>query len=127
MRVVDRNLTEREMNTVDALVRHLQSRLGKHLLSVILFGSWARGDPRPDSDIDIAVIVDKANTDMRQLIRHLAVESWLEHGLFVSTRVWDRTQWERMANLRTGLYRNIEREGVQLLPEPSIRGVLRKV
>ena len=28
-----------------------------HVLGIILFGSWARGDNRPDSDVDLLVIV----------------------------------------------------------------------
>lgn len=30
---------------------------------VILFGSYARGNPRETSDIDVAVLVDKSNDD----------------------------------------------------------------
>jgi predicted nucleotidyltransferase len=42
----------------------------KHLLAehfdldkVILFGSYARGNPREDSDIDVAIIVKKLDND----------------------------------------------------------------
>jgi len=34
----------------------LQSRWGEQLVSVVLFGSWARGDARAESDIDLLVI-----------------------------------------------------------------------
>ncbi len=32
-------------------------------VKVVLFGSYARGDQRPSSDIDVAVIVDQVNGD----------------------------------------------------------------
>lgn len=38
----------------------LAAKYGTHLRSLYLFGSRARGDHRPDSDIDIAVFLDEA-------------------------------------------------------------------
>lgn len=37
-------------------LRVLHSRYGEELVSVVLFGSWARGDARADSDIDLLVV-----------------------------------------------------------------------
>ena len=36
----------------------IQKIYGAHLKSVILYGSYARGDYTPDSDIDIMILVD---------------------------------------------------------------------
>jgi predicted nucleotidyltransferase len=40
-----------------ALVHQLRERLGNELLDVVLFGSKARGDSGPWSDIDILITV----------------------------------------------------------------------
>ena len=37
-------------------LRLLQSRWGEQLVSVVLFGSWARGEARAESDIDLLII-----------------------------------------------------------------------
>ena len=37
-------------------LRVLHSRYGEDLVSVVLFGSWARGDARAESDIDLLVL-----------------------------------------------------------------------
>ncbi len=38
-------------------------------LRIILFGSWARGDARPDSDLDLLVVLPRVDNK-----RHAAVE-----------------------------------------------------
>jgi predicted nucleotidyltransferase len=48
--------------TTDALLQEIRSRLAKaygpHFRGVVLYGSVARGDDQPDSDIDIMVLLD---------------------------------------------------------------------
>lgn len=44
-------------NILKKYVENLKKIYGKDLLQVSLFGSYARGDYKPDSDIDILVII----------------------------------------------------------------------
>lgn len=45
---------------------------GKHLRSVILYGSYARGDFRPDSDIDIMILVDLTDMEIEKYRKQLS-------------------------------------------------------
>jgi predicted nucleotidyltransferase len=86
----------------------------------MLFGSRARGESIPGADMDVAVVIDRSDRTTRRKIRDLATEAWLEHGIYISTRIWSRAQWKRLKTLRTLLFENIEREGIELLnPHPS--------
>ena len=38
---------------------------GEKLKTIILYGSYARGDFRPDSDIDIMILVDLSDDEIR--------------------------------------------------------------
>lgn len=51
-----------------ALHREIARLLGDRLEQILLFGSQARGEARPDSDIDILVIV-RGECDTADLIR----------------------------------------------------------
>lgn len=42
---------------LEKYVEEIKKIYGDHLKSVILYGSYARGDFRPDSDIDIMILV----------------------------------------------------------------------
>ena len=41
---------------LDRYVDLLRERFGSELASVVLFGSWARGTARPESDLDVLVV-----------------------------------------------------------------------
>jgi len=112
------HLTAQEQGAIYAFVHRLREHLDGRVLSVLLFGSRVRNEARPDSDVDVAVIVDRGDPATRKAIRYLAVEIWLEYGLYLSTRVWSRDHWHRLEALQTGLYRNLRREGIELLSLP---------
>lgn len=48
-------------------VAGLSSILSSHLQKVILYGSYARGDYREDSDIDIMILVDLDNEELKEV------------------------------------------------------------
>lgn len=53
-------------------VEEVRKIYGKYLKSVILYGSYARGDFRSDSDIDIMILVDLTEQEIRDKSRKLS-------------------------------------------------------
>jgi hypothetical protein len=51
------------------VARELQQLYGDRLKSVLLFGSWARGDAHPESDIDLLVVLDGVDSVWDELRR----------------------------------------------------------
>lgn len=100
---------------VDLLQRHHQERV----LQTVLFGSKARGDSTPWSDIDILIIVGQEDWRLSHAISDLAADVSLEYDVLIAPRVIGRERWERMTDLRFGLYRNIVAEGIPLSPVPA--------
>lgn len=64
--------------------------------TVILYGSYARGDEREDSDIDILVLVDKEKISFedRKKISYPLYDIEFETGTIISPLVYPRTAWE---------------------------------
>lgn len=113
-----KSLPVQEQNAIAGFMYRLRQQCGDRLLAVILFGSRARGQARVDSDMDLAVIIDSEDPVLSRAVRYLAVEIWLEYGIYLSTRVWSQAHWRRLALLQTGLYRNLQQEGVELFASP---------
>jgi Uncharacterised protein family (UPF0158)/Nucleotidyltransferase domain len=51
------------------VARELKRLYGDRLRSVLLFGSWARGDAHPESDIDLLVVLDRVDSVWDELRR----------------------------------------------------------
>jgi predicted nucleotidyltransferase len=52
------------------VAQDLRRMYGDRLQAVLLFGSWARGDAHPESDIDLLVVLDRVESvwdELRQM------------------------------------------------------------
>lgn len=53
-------------NAIDDVVRQIVEKFRPH--KIILFGSYARGNFRPESDLDLLVVMDTSLKEVRQAI-----------------------------------------------------------
>ena len=83
----------------------------------ILFGSRARGEDRPDSDADLALILAEGEVDWDLIgdLAELASDIYLERGILVQAvpiSLWHWLNPERFP--RPGFLRNVARDGIVL-------------
>jgi len=89
----------------------LVKKVGKEIYSIICYGSTARGTATEDSDIDVAIIVQKENNDLWKEINEIAAKYSLNYDCLISILLISRTRYEEMKRIKRLLARNLSREG----------------
>ena len=84
---------------------------------VILFGSKARGDAGDDADIDLLVIVEKADWERKGQIRLTDARVSLEYDVLLNTHILDRARWTELAQHQATLWREVQRDGALIHQE----------
>ena len=101
----------------NALRDRFRDAFGERLHRLILYGSYARGEATPRSDIDVLVVLDgetnRSDTEQAHEVMHDLRE---EYGAHVSPLVTSR---ERFDTYNQPLYRNVREEGKLLVPRDA--------
>jgi predicted nucleotidyltransferase len=106
------------VTTRDSLIlQRLKARVAERLpLSrLVLFGSRARGDNEPDSDIDVLVVLDgPVSRESEEYVRSCAWELSYENGVVIFPLVVARTEWEEGPTSASLLAVAVGNEGVEV-------------
>ena len=103
-------------NLLDQYTEILQKIYGQPLTQVILYGSYARGDYRDDSDIDIMILLDLSDMDIKQYRHELSGETFdfnMDHDLDIKPIAKSQQHFQNWVDVYP-FYANVEKEGVKL-------------
>ena len=102
-------------NTVkDDLISGLTRIFSDNIVAIILYGSVARNESTPESDVDIAIIVkrDMDNTTRNQFI-HWSAEMDLRYDCVFSIVDILETNMQKWGKILP-FYQNVQKEGIVL-------------
>lgn len=104
------NLTKYILSSIKKTVKSIDPTA-----TVILYGSFARGNNNKDSDIDLLILVDKPSLTPQEAkkIKYPLYEIEFETGQIISPLVLTRKDWETRHKI-TPFYENVARDGIIL-------------
>jgi predicted nucleotidyltransferase len=101
---------------LEAFRARVLNRFGARLRGLVLFGSRARGDHRPDSDADVAVFLEAVDDPVAAQM-DIAEDSYavfLSHGLLIQAWVFLGTPEHPDRSRAVHLLGTVEAEGVKV-------------
>lgn len=83
--------------------------------TIILYGSYARGDYNEDSDIDVLILVDKEKVTMadRTHVSYPLYDIGFENQLVISPKVFSKQSWAA-PKVVSPFYFEVNKEGIVL-------------
>lgn len=111
------------MQNIDNIRTVISQKLKEHLnlKEILLFGSWARNENKPDSDIDIVVILNEEgiNLDYESIINKrikiAKILSDIKSKVEIDNLVYTKDEWELLLKSDNGFINNIVKEGISIL------------
>ena len=103
------------MRDIQPILQELKARLqelyGERLKGLYLYGSWARGEARADSDVDVLMVLDdyEYTSDPIRETSRIAADLSLENDCVLAVLPMREADWR---GRDSGLLRNVRREGV---------------
>lgn len=113
MKMLDQNLLPKDI----ALLKQCKAAITEIVpdADIILYGSRARGNARPDSDYDLLVLTDQeTDLDLEDNLRAAVFNFQLEYDVLLSVFAYNRSQWNSPLYRAMPFHKNIEREGTMV-------------
>lgn len=96
---------------VEEFKKELENLYDKRFKSVVLYGSWARGEATEDSDIDILIILEGKVIPGEEIDRMIDIitEINLKYGVLISVYPVSEEEYH---SVNSPLLINVRREGI---------------
>lgn len=107
-------LPANEKKAVREFLTAVQTAYGNKIQRAALFGSKVRGDSTRYSDIDVLLIVSDDNWKFRKAISGISSDIALKYDVLLDVRIISVSRWQYMADIQSGLYKNISRDAVPI-------------
>lgn len=103
-------------NLMDQYVSEIQKIYGEHLRRILLYGSYARGDFKTGSDVDIMILLDISDIEIKNYRHQLSDMTFdfnMNNDVDIKPIVKSEEHFMKWVK-NYPFYANVDREGVML-------------
>lgn len=105
-------LSTEEKSALKNFKNLLKQILGKQLIELKLFGSKARGDDRPNSDMDVLIIVATDDWHIRDKVYDVATDVLLQMDVCISPKVISKSRFVQLCKEGTSFIHNVSKDAI---------------
>jgi len=108
---------EERKQVLHNFVAEMEKVFDGSLKKIILYGSYARGDFKINSDMDIMILTSLSDTEIKQIenkVYDIAFEYEMMHDIMISVNIKNEEHFEYWLGALP-YYDNIEKEGIVLV------------
>ncbi len=109
--------TKNELQVITKrIIEEAFNLLADKIYKIILYGSYARGDFTPESDVDVIILLNCSKDEVRlyrKQVSRLSSRIGLQNDVEISILLRDRASYEEGMKVLP-FYRNINQEGIIL-------------
>jgi predicted nucleotidyltransferase len=115
IKVSPMNLTADEQAWLDAYRHALVEQYPDTIEHMMVYGSKARGEAHPDSDLDVLLIVRNEAGALRRPLRRLGYDLAVAFDAVPSILAYTQEEWDRRKQSGSPFRRAVERDAVAVL------------
>lgn len=101
---------------INQYVMNIRALYGSHTKRIILYGSYAKGNYREDSDVDIMILLDMSDVEIKkysQKLSYMTFDFNFDNDIDIKPIAKSEQHFEKWTTTYP-FYRNIEKEGIVL-------------
>lgn len=101
---------------INQYIEEIKKIYGSHVRKIILYGSYARGDFNKDSDVDIMILLDISDLELKSYSQQLSYMTYdfnLDYDLDIKPIAKNEAHFNKWI-VNYPFYANVQNEGVVL-------------
>lgn len=109
-------------NLIGQYIEEIKKIYGSHVRQIILYGSYAKGDFRTDSDIDIMILVDMSDIELKsygEKLSYMTYDFNLDHDIDIKPIAKSEEIFNKWV-VNYPFYSNIHKEGLYYMEQHDV-------
>ena len=107
-------LNKIEKKAAEEFKQLLENKLKEGFLAIKLFGSKARGDFHQDSDIDLIVVLQKADEKNKDKVFEAVMEILEKYEIYLSVHIYSEKEYNYLNSIPTVFMQLVQRDSITI-------------